>query len=260
MRSRLARLGGTTAAVVALLGPAAPPAQATTAAVVSFVGTVTLSGPLGYPCVGPGAPAGTVDSGLCPQAKTNIDNNPNPHFLFTGDMNTTLLHMVGWAALTQSRLTLPGAVPTPNPAHWPDFHHNRRAIVALSSLAGGCVNQGTNVNKPGKAPTHAGACSFTLTAGSLPNTMAGNCGLASGQAIVTFTDALGQAYTLDLHIAVISSLLYIGGHSKKVGSPQVGLFELVGNVIPPIPTVTAGSCTNKTATTFTLAGTAAMGG
>jgi hypothetical protein len=254
MRSRLARLGGVAVGLLALLGGLTPPAHATTVLDAVFVGTVILASPLGYPCT----PVGDIS--LCPQAKTNADDNittVTPPNILPGDVNTTLLHLVTWAGLTQSPLTLPGATPVPNPTHWPDFHHNKTTIVAVNQTA--CQDVAVNVTKLTKAPTHAGACTFGLTANPLGNTVAGNCGLSSGQVRVTFTDFLGQQFTIDVHFVAIAGELIVEGHSTKVTGGQTGLVVGVVNATPPLPGGTE-SCANKTATTFQLEGTVTAAG
>jgi hypothetical protein len=271
VRSRLVRVGGSVAALAALLGGVTPAAQATTVLSAAFVGVWTLDGPLGYPCVGTGGAlsTGTLDTRLCPTTKFNFTPNPNPltlpgstattasHLTNPTQLNRTILHLItGGIILTAIPLTLPGIFGAV-PQHHINLHHNTRRVVGLGQIL--CHDVGANVNKPGKAPTHAGACSFGLAVGTLPNTAAGNCDLASGQVTVTFTDALGQAYTLDIHFIQVR-LLILEGHWRKVGTTQTGLVIGALDPVPPIPGTSTESCFNKTARTFELVGTLAMAG
>jgi hypothetical protein len=258
MRSTIVRLGGVAVGLLALVGGLTPPAHATTVLAAAFVGTATLAAPFGYPCVGTGATL-TIDTRLCPtEGKMN-----NPNILAPSDP-TDVLQLVRLAThaaglLTASQLTLPGALGAV-PQHHIDLHHNR-TTVTVTSVANQCVDVAANVSKPGKAPTHAGLCSFGPDpTPPLSSTAAGNCGLSSGQVAVRFRDALGQDFDLDLHFLGLGGVIVFEGHSVKVTGGQRGLVVGVTLAIPPIPTVTAGSCTNKTARTFTLVGNASAAG
>jgi hypothetical protein len=233
MRSRLVRSGVTAAALGPfVMGGLAPPAHATTSMLVKVVGTMVLAAPLGDPCIGPG---GTADPLLCTTRHLNM--HPT-----NGDFVPT--------ALTVMDLPLPG---DPVPQGHIDYHHNKTNIAALFSIT--CVNVVSNLNKPGKAFAHAGACGLGLGAGTLPNTIAGDCKNMSGQVILFFTDALGQTHTFDLHITGAAEKLVLTGHSKKVGSTQSGLVVGTLKVVPPNKATQGTGCTNKTARQFGIVGT-----
>jgi hypothetical protein len=229
-RSRSARLGGAAVALLALLGGVAPPAQGTTVMFVGFVATLTLATPIGYPCVGTG---GTADATLCPAPVGNTNVLP--------DLTLTLDFTVPILGTTFT---------VPNPSV--DLHHNKTTVTSLSSSV--CADDAYNFNKPGKAPTHTGGCSFGLTVGSLPNTVAGNCGLSSGQVAVLFTDDSGQAFFLDIHFLGVGGSLFLDGHFTKLTGGQKGKVFGPIEAIPPLPPPggDGSNCLTKTAKTFTL--------
>jgi hypothetical protein len=275
MRSPLARLGGVAVGLLALLGGLTPPAHATTILAAAFVGTATLTGPLGYPCVGPGGAlsTGTLDTALCPTTKFNLTPNANfltlpgstattaSHLTNPTNLNRTILHLItAGVILTNPPLTLPAPFNV-IPQHHPQLHHNTVGVQLVAPILNLCVPLGLNINKPGKPLTHAGLCNFgAIVTPTLPNTVSGNCGLSTGQVTVTFTDALGQAFTLDTHFVAVGGFLFIEGHAKKVGSTQTGLVVGFVVAIPPVPGTSTQSCTNKTATTFTLVGVVGAAG
>lgn len=231
MRARLARVGLVAVGLLALVGGLTPPAHSATYLLAEFVGEAELVAPLGYPCIGPG---GTLDLGLCPHTKVDTPLTQSP---------LTLLTRIGSTHVTTTQI-------------YPDLHHNKTTVAAIRSTT--CVDEAVNVNKASKAPTHAGLCSFTIDTTPKPggNTVAGNCGLSSGQVEVFFTDALGQTFHLDVHFIGLASKLVIEGHATKLtGTPrQVGLVVGVVEAVPPNKTLSGTGCNNKTARLFTIVG------
>jgi hypothetical protein len=224
MGVRLARAAASIG-LLAGLATANPPAQATTTANIFFVGSMTLSGPLGFSCVGPGQPIGTVDLALC---STNIGTSV--------DFDLPLPGPIGTVPQPQATVT-----------------HNTRGVTGFASTT--CVVVQGNVNKPAKPVAHTSfACGFALDpVGSLPNTVSGLCGELSGQVNLVFNDGLGQTYKLDIHF-VGPGTVVVEGHYTKMTGGGTGLVEGTIDILPPLPFPGGGSCLNKTATTFTLIG------
>ena len=126
-------------------------------------------------------------------------------------------------------------------------YDHQRAVTGGSAE---CEDVAANVDKPGKAPAHAGPCQFLVW-----GTVTGHCGLSGGQVFVTFTDALGQTFTLDLHFNGVGTVLAFTGHWHKAGSNQHG--KVVAEAVAvPVPEIGGRSCLTKTQEQFLVAGTA----
>jgi hypothetical protein len=228
MRSRIVRLGVLVVGLLGLLGVATPPAQARTIGTIVFDGTATLDGGLGYPCAD-----ATVDTSLpkCPQG--------------VGNAGTPLV-------LTTKSLPLPTPAGAVELGQLPYIHGSlTRGFGFAADL---CVDVMVNINKLGKAPAHAGPCAIGAT-----GTVQGWCGLSTGLAAGTFTDALGQNWSFRIHFHGYGGQLIIRGHITKQTNTvgQTGLLVGVVNAAPPIATVTPGSCTNQTARDFQVTGSVA---
>jgi hypothetical protein len=252
MRSRFARLGMVVVGVVALVGGLTPPAQAAGILSVTFVGSATISGGLSYPCFGatPG-PAGTttfgIDTNLCPTTKVNP-----PTGVLPGNPLTTLSHL-GFLMATQ--LPLPGTFGA-IPQHHIHLHHNPRTISSVVFASCGAAE--ADSTKPGTVATDP-ACTSTpvpFPPATLPNTVSGNCGLATGQVTVDVL-VLSLTYRADVHFYGIGPFLFLEGHARKAGSTKTGLVVGLVAVVPPTPADTPGqACENKTARVFNIVGSA----
>lgn len=105
--------------------------------------------------------------------------------------------------------------------------------------------------KNGKVPT-AGLCSFTAT-----GTVKGYCGLSKGEGTATINLlGTGQTYTVEFLFVGTGGTLTVTGTATKHTGGQTGPFEAVVEAAPPTPLLTpeGGSCTNSTATIFTIVG------
>ena len=216
---RFTKLAVLFASILGLVGTVVPPAHADYVFDAAFTAVANLDGPLGYP----GTPVGSTD--LVPGVTT-----PLP----TLECNLPLNVLGTTESLTNCHV---------------DYHHNTRVVTAGSAT---CTQVG--VATPDKSL--ASGVSDCLFAGS--GTVSGYCGLSGGQ-IKNINYFNGHAFvTLDIHFDGVASLLVITGHWFKPSENPDQHGKVVGVVvaIPPLPTLTAGSCTNKTATTFQLVGTA----
>jgi hypothetical protein len=240
MRSKIARVGVVAFGLLALIAGLTPPAQAAGTVTIAFVGSATIGSGLSYPCIGSGT---TVDTNLCPTTKVNP-----PTGVLPGNPLTTLSHL---GFLMASQLTLP-APWNAVPQHHIDLHHNRRTITGLSF--GACVAAEVDSAKGVATDT---LCSVSLPVpfppATLPNTVAGNCGLSTGQ-VTADVLVLSLTYRVDVHFTALGGLLILEGHARKIGSSKTGLVVGAVAAIPPTPVTGGGTCLNKTARTFTIAG------
>lgn len=205
MRRAGRALATTIALVSATTVLAPPPAQATTVNTVVFAGSMTTSGGMGLPCTPSTTPGG-------PKCNPGV---------------TTKLY------------PLPG--PLPDNTKVNPGGGNVNAHTFSSTV---CIDATANVDKPGKAFTHAGTCAFT---GS--GSVSGWCGLNLGEGFGSFLDALGQVYTVEYNFNVFGTVMIVLGHTTKLSNGQTGLLLLTGTILPqPFGT----SCTHFFATQYQI--------
>ena len=233
MRSRLARLGLLTVAVLALpVVTTAPPAQAHMDSVVTFTGITTADGGLDYACVDFNKP--------CPPTPTTVLDLPLQDDPIPLNTNTH----VEWSG-------------------------NRRGFGISSTI---CTMEGVQSPRQDPPPKPGGPFVHTCSFGTAqnpsgkPNYVQGHCESAGGQAFVVINDALGQTYEADVHFsggftgAASSGHIQLTGHWRKRSDPSrhgkiVGDLRASQAGLEPTPT---NSCLNKTASIFNFSGTATL--
>lgn len=217
MRVRLARVGSAILGALALLGLITPPAEATTVGSLAFVGTVTMSGGLAYPCF-PGP---------------NLFNCPGPNAVGTSTL--PLRHL-------------------PDNPHVNITGGNTRSFTLVTAL---CFNRVANIAKLAKAPAHVGSCGLQMSGlitGWCGLSSGNGIALftdALGQLYrVTFhfTD-IGGTFAITGHVQKLTNPPP-NGEGLFVGVAEFSPVPVVG-----VPTI-SNSCSAKTAYVFQLAGTA----
>lgn len=208
------------AGVLGLLATAAPPASATTIVSVVFQGTATLSGPLGFPCVGPG---GTPDaSNKCPI----IDTTDTAQIDITSTTNVTV-----------------------------PIGGNTRSFVFSS---GPCVGLGVNVNKPKPDPVVVGTCTIAA-AGTVTGHCGLSIGRGTATVTVSnVVPPATKTVTGGFQFVGVGGTLVI--LPRPLINTSTAISGVVEAIPVPVPTVEPlgidNSCARKTARVFLIAGSA----